>query len=156
MELKPLSKKAIPSALEKAKHYRLLNEPSAAESIIRDVLRVDPENQEALIVLVLSMADQFGRDYVVAKQHVDEVLSKLEGDYQREYYSGIVCERRGVAQLRGGAPGSAHNAYEWFHEAMGHYQAAEKASPSDNDDAILRWNTCLRLIERNRLEARES
>lgn len=46
-ELKPLSKKAIPRAIEKADRYRLLNEPSDAESICLDVLAVDPENQRA-------------------------------------------------------------------------------------------------------------
>ena len=32
-ELKPLSREAIPRALEKAERYRLLNEPAEAESI---------------------------------------------------------------------------------------------------------------------------
>ncbi len=155
MELKPLQREAIPSAIEKAKHYRLLNEPSGAESIIRDVLRVDPANQEALVVLVLAMADQFGRGYVVADQQVDDVLARIEKEYDKEYYTGIVCERRGVAQLRSEAPGAGHNAYEWLRDAMAHYESAEKLSASENDDAVLRWNTCARLIERNHLEPRE-
>ena len=51
-ELKPLSTEAIPAALEKAERYRLLNEPGEAESICLDVLKADPENQQALITLV--------------------------------------------------------------------------------------------------------
>ena len=42
-ELKPLSREAIPAALEKAMRYRLLNEPGAAESICHDVLRTDDQ-----------------------------------------------------------------------------------------------------------------
>jgi hypothetical protein len=49
-ELKPLSREAIPAALEKAYRYRLLNEPLEAESICRDILEADPENQEATVM----------------------------------------------------------------------------------------------------------
>ena len=44
-ELKPLSPDSIPNALEKAKHYRLLNEPWQAESIFRDILNIEPNHQ---------------------------------------------------------------------------------------------------------------
>ena len=60
-ELKPISKAGIQEALEKAELYRLLNEPSLAESICLDVLQTDPENQPALVVLLLPLTDQFGR-----------------------------------------------------------------------------------------------
>ena len=53
-ELKRLSEEAIPAALEKATRYRLLNEPAEAESICHDVLQIDPENQQALVVLLLA------------------------------------------------------------------------------------------------------
>ena len=49
-ELKPLSHEGIPAALEKAMRYRLLNEPGEAESICHDVLRIDPDNQQALVI----------------------------------------------------------------------------------------------------------
>src|SRR5437588_507742 len=57
-ELKTLTREAIPAALEKAVRYRLLNEPEQAESICEDVLRIDPENQEALATLVLALTDR--------------------------------------------------------------------------------------------------
>ena len=41
-ELKPLSQKPLPAALAKAERYRLLNEPSEAESICQDILAVEP------------------------------------------------------------------------------------------------------------------
>ena len=56
-ELKTLSTEAVPAALEKAEHYRLLNEPEEAESICQDVLAADPANQRALIVLLLARTD---------------------------------------------------------------------------------------------------
>jgi hypothetical protein len=61
-ELKRLSDEAIPAALEKALRYRLLNEPAEAESICHDVLRIDPENQQALVVLLLALTDPAGPD----------------------------------------------------------------------------------------------
>jgi hypothetical protein len=37
----------------------------------------------------------------------------------------------------------------WILEAMEWYRKAEAASPPGNDDAILRWNACIRFLERN-------
>src|SRR5262249_472382 len=53
--LKVLRTGAIPAALERAERYRLLNEPTQAESICLDILQVDPENQRALVQLLLSI-----------------------------------------------------------------------------------------------------
>ncbi len=44
-ELKPLLKTAVPAALEKANHYRLLNEAVEAESICLDIIEIEPDNQ---------------------------------------------------------------------------------------------------------------
>lgn len=153
-ELKPLSMDAIPAALEKAKHYRLLNEPAAAESICRDILRVKPSDQETLIVLALAMSDHFGHGYTVAHQNIKEVISQITDDYRRVYYCGVVWERRALAALKQGGPGSGFNAYECLREAMANYEEAESLRSSGNDESILRWNHCVRLIERNRLEPR--
>ena len=61
-ELKRLSEEAIPAALEKALRYRLLNEPAEAESICQDILRIDPENQQALVVLLLALTDRYTKE----------------------------------------------------------------------------------------------
>ena len=149
--LKPLSKEAIPAALEKAQHYRLLNEPAAAESICLDILTVDPENQQALIDIVLAMADRFGKDYAVGDTHVNEFLTRIKDEYARQYYTGIVYERRAKAILNK----DGVNAYETFLRAMECFERAEAIRPSGNDDAILRWNGCARIIKRNKLGPRE-
>lgn len=151
-ELKPLHHDAIPAALEKANRYRLLNEPGAAESIYLDILAIEPDNQEALKNIVLAMSDRFGKDYAVGDQRVTEYLTRISGDYERAYYSGIMYERRAKATLAKGGVG----AYELFRQAMECFEKAEAMRPAGNDDAILRWNGCARIIDRNRLEPIEA
>jgi hypothetical protein len=153
-ELKQLSADAIPAALEKALRYRLLNEPAEAESICHDVLRIDPENQQALVTLLLALTDRFGAGYAVGATQVQEVLSRLRDEYQRAYYAGIICERRAKAYLRRDHPGAGHDAYEFLREAMTWYEKAEALRPAKNDDALLHWNTCARLIMGNQLTPR--
>jgi hypothetical protein len=150
-ELKPLSSEAIPAALEKANRYRLLNEPGAAESIYLDILAVDPDNQEALINIVLAMSDRFQKDYAIGDARITEYLMRIHGDYERSYYTGIMYERRGKAVLARGGVG----AYELLRQAMDCFETAEAMRPPGYDDAILRWNGCARIITRNNLEPRD-
>ena len=150
-QLKKLAAESIPAALEKAGRYRLLNEPGEAESICLDVLNADPDNQEALVILLLALTDRFGRGYSVGTCDPREVLSRLQDSYHRAYYGGIIHERRAKARLHGGFN---HDAYEHLREAMTCYDEAESLSPPGNSDAILRWNACARMITSNRLEPR--
>ena len=154
-ELKKLSTDAIPGALQKAERYRLLNEPGEAESICLDVLETEPGNQSAIITLLLAITDRFSKGYGVSDTRAKELLARIDGDYERAYYSGILAERRAKAHLARGTPGCAHLAYESFREAMHWFEKAESVRPAGNDDALLRWNTCLRMIERNQLTARD-
>ena len=153
-ELKRLSQEAIPAALERALRYRLLNEPSEAESICHDVLEIDPENEEALVTLLLAITDRFGKGYGVGVVEAQEVLGRLRQEYDRAYYAGIICERRAKAQLSHGYPGASHDAYEFLREAMTWFEKAEALRPPANDDALLHWNTCARIIMRNQLAPR--
>ena len=153
-ELKPLSRDAIPSAIEKAMRYRLLNEPAEAESICLDILRTDPNNQQALVILVLALTDRFGKGYNVGDSQAQEIASRLRDDYERAYYTGIISERRAKAYLHQNSGGSSFNAYEKLTDAMRWYEKAESLRPPGNDDALLRWNTCARLIMQNKLVAR--
>jgi hypothetical protein len=153
-ELKPLSKEAIPAALEKAFRYRLLNEPAEAESICLDVLAVDSENQSALVILLLALTDRFAQGYALGVAQAQEVLGRLSSEYERLYYAGIICERRAKAQLSLSLPGSGYAAYEWLEEAMNWYEQAEAVRLEGNDDALLRWNACARIILQNNLAPR--
>jgi hypothetical protein len=147
--LRTLSAEAIPAALEKARCYRFLNEPTEAESICRDVLDVEPDNQEALITLLLALTDQFRREVEPQFSEARGLVPRLKSEYCRRYYEGIVCERRAKAHLDRGGPGSGTLAYEWLNTAMKHYDNALKLRLAGNDDAILRWNACARLLERH-------
>ena len=149
--LKSISRDAIPLALEKAERYRLLNEPAQAESICLDVLAVDPDNQEALVVLLLALTDQFRGGPVQCFTQAQAVVPKLSGPYERSYYSGIIWERRGHAQALMSGPGARAAAYDCIRQAMDCYEQAEPFRPPTNDDALLRYNHCLRLCERHQL-----
>lgn len=150
-ELKSLSRDAVPAALEKANRYRLLNEPGAAESIYLDILAVEPGNQEALKNIVLAMSDRFGKDYAVGDTHINDYVAQITDDYEKAYYTGIVYERRAKATLAKGGL----QAYELFTQAMEFFEKAEAAKPVGNDDSILRWNGCARIIARNKLRPHE-
>jgi tetratricopeptide (TPR) repeat protein len=153
-ELKRLHEEAIPAALAKALRYRMLGEPAQAESICHDVLLIDEDNQQALVILVLALTDRFGKGYSVGVTQAQDVLSRLHSEYERAYYAGIISERRAKAQLQHANPGSSHDAYEYLREAMAWYEKAEALRPPGTDDALLRWNTCARIIMGNRLEPR--
>ena len=150
-ELKAISQGAIQKALEKAERYRLLNEPEEAESICLDVLQVDPENQQALITLLLALTDQF--EMRLSASRPQELLPRLHGEYERAYYAGIICERRIRALLNQGSPGARYAAYDGLREAMEWYEKAEAIRSPGNDDAMLRWNACARLIMQHQLVA---
>ena len=147
-ELKKLAPGSTGRALRKVERYRLLNEPWEAESICRDVLELDPENQQAIVALLLSVTDQFRRDLTRAGE-ARSLLGRLDDEYQRLYYAGIIAERLGKAHLNRNAMGAAPIAYGLLREAMEWYDQAGRVRPTDNDDALLRWNTCARLLMRH-------
>lgn len=146
-DLKAISPDAIPEALSKAERYRLLHEAADAESICQDVLRIDAANQQALITLLLAITDQFD-DHVPAS-HALDLIPRLEGEYDRAYYEGVVWERAAKCQFRQSRFGAGAMVYEGLHRAMDLYESAEKVRPSANDDALLRWNACARLLMAN-------
>jgi hypothetical protein len=148
-ELKTLSAEAVPRALAKAERYRLLNEPGEAESICLDALAIEPDNQEALAMLLLALTDQFGDEAPNSLADARKTVTRLGDEYERAYYTGIVFERRAKAQLRHSTPGNGPRAYEWLREAMTWYEKAEEIRPAGNDDSVLRWNACARLIMRD-------
>ena len=116
-QLKSIPKAGIPEAIAKVELYRYLNEPEEAESICRDILSIDPLHQLARRFLGLAITDQ---------------------------YTGLLCERRAKAQLRAGHP--PHTLVPLFDRALRCFADAEKIRPAGNDDSILRWNRCVRLL----------
>jgi hypothetical protein len=151
MELRKISLESIPAALDKAKHYRLLQDPTNAESICRDVLDIDPSNQPATAQLILALTDQFDGGSALIND-AKTYAARLESDYDRSYFGGLICERAGKATIAGHRPGWQHEAYAWLRQAMQHFDRAENlADDPSNDDPILRWNACARLIQKHHL-----
>ena len=154
-EMKRITRAGVATALQKAERYRLLNEPSAAESICLDVLEVEPDNQAALVQLALARSDQFEDELSGAVERAREPLARVDDPYKRAYYHGIVCERRARAQLHLASPGGGAIAYDWLRRAMDFYEEAARLRPEGHDEALLRWNTCARIIQRHHLRPEE-
>jgi len=153
-ELKTLSKEAIPHALERIERYRLLNEPVVAVSICQDILQVDPKNQDALIGMILAITDQF-RDSTGARiNQALELIPGLKEEYNQNYYTGICYEREAKARLNRRYPGVEHDAYDLLHDAMSWFEKADELHPAGNEDAVLRWNSCARVIMEQNLTPR--
>lgn len=147
-DLKPLDADALPAALARAERYRLLGEPSEAESICLDVLAVDGTNQPARITLLLALTDQFD-EAAGAHKSARDLLNGLTSDYEQAYYAGIIAERRAKAQFKRAGAAVSAGVYDWLIEAMQHFERAEALRQHGNDDARLRWNACVRFIQRH-------
>ncbi|HEX4546337.1 MAG TPA: hypothetical protein VH110_08235 [Candidatus Acidoferrum sp.] len=144
-QLKSISKAGIPEGIAKAELYRYLNEPEEAESICRDILDVDADHQLARRMLGLAITDQFIGAATDRYAEGLSIFQSLRDPYERLYYSGLLHERRAKAQLLVGyAP---HILLPLVEEAMRCFGEAEKLRPAGNDDSILRWNRCVRLLE---------
>ena len=144
-ELKPISSSGIPEAISKVVHYRYLSQPAEAESICRDILAVDPDNQMAARLLGLVITDQFTGGRLDRYDEVERIFQNLADRYERLYYTGILNERRAKAQLAAGVP--PHSLLVLFERALRCYEEAGAIRPPADDDAILRWNRCVRLLQ---------
>lgn len=145
-KLKAISKTGIPEAISKAELYRYLNEPGEAESICRDILAVEPGNQAAQRLLGLAITDQFDGSSADRYSEAEAIFKGLTDQYERLYYGGLLHERRAKAQLRAGR--APHTLLVLFEEAMRCFEKAEAVRPEGNDDSILRWNRCARLLQK--------
>jgi hypothetical protein len=144
-KLKYISPAGIPEAITKVGLYRSLNEPEEAESICRDILAIEPRHQLALRLLGLALTDQFAGGASDRYREAEQSFQQLDDPYERHYYAGILYERRAKAQLNAGLP--PHTLQPLFEQALRSFSEAEKIRPVGNDDAILRWNRCVRLLQ---------
>jgi hypothetical protein len=148
-DLKPLTSDGVPAAIKRAEHYRLLGQPEQAESICLDVLEVEPDSQQALVLAILAITDQFTTSGSPGLRRARGYLEQLTDEYQRSYYAGIVSERAARAALTRAL--GRKTTYHGFREAMDWFEKAARVRPAGNDDAILRWNACVRTIRRHKL-----
>ena len=96
-------------------------------------------------MLGLAITDQFTGQHEDRYADAGSAFQRLGDAYERLYYSGLLCERRAKAQMRAGRP--PQMLASLFHEAMHYFEEAEKIHPRENDDAVLRWNRCARLLQ---------
>jgi hypothetical protein len=155
--IKPISPAGVATALEKAHRYRLLNDSIAAESICLDVLALEPSNRDALVTHVLAITDQFATGSMDDLQRAEAAVARLTDPYATAYYHGVICERWAKAVLQRATPRAHEMAHDWVEKALAFYATAEQRRPSGNDESILRWNTCVRMLERDpRIKPREA
>jgi len=151
LNLHDIHANSIELALDRARQYRSLMEPEMAESICLDILNVEEDNQQALVLYILSLSDQLRHPEKQAQiKVIQQSIEKLESEYRRYYYTGLLNERQ--ARFLLSQPMSRSFAYEYLIEALQFYQQAEQLRPENNDEAILRWNSCIRTIQKEKLE----
>ena len=151
-KLKSISQAGIGTAIAKAERYRYLNEPEEAESICRDILAVDPNHQLAKRILGLAITDQFSggvNDRVTEASSVFDSLEERRTTYNsgsQQYATDSTTE---VASLSARGMRLARLDYEppAKGEPLLVTPDAEKIRAAGNDEAILRWNRCVRLLE---------
>ncbi len=147
MEIKPITSAGLAAALQKAHRYRVLNDSIAAESICLDVLAIEPGNVEAIVMHVLAITDQFPAGRTADLRRAEEGVHDLTDAYRNAYYHGVICERWAKGLIQRGAPRAGEVAHTWITKALGWYEKAEGMRPAGNDEAILRWNTCVRMLQ---------
>ena len=144
-KLKMISKNGIAQAISKGELYRYLAEPEETESICRDILAVEGDNQAALRMLGLAISDQLSGGRLDRWSEAESVFQSLTDPYERFYYTGLLHERRAKAQVRAGQP--LRTLVPLIENAMLCFEQAEKIRPPNNDEALLRWNRCVRLLQ---------
>ena len=142
--LKRILPSGVEAALQKADKYRELGQPAEAESICRDVLAVDADHQLALRILGLALTDQFDPSGGGRFAESAQTFARLRDPYERAFYGGLACERQAKAQLASDLPPASVRPL--FDEALARYAEAEAIRPPGNDDSILRWNSCVRML----------
>ncbi len=148
-QLKTITKGGIAAALLKGHRYRVLNDSVAAESICLDVLAIEPDNVEALTMHVLAITDQFSSGQANDLARAGIAVDRLTDAYRNAYYHGVICERWAWSVLQRSPPRAGEMAYDWVEKALVWYAKAESLRAAGNDESILRWNTCVRLLQRD-------
>src|SRR6202167_1316686 len=143
-KIKRISTAGIAAAIAKAERYRSLNEREEAESICRDILAIEPQHQLAVRLLGLALTDQFTGRGADRYREAEAIFLELKDADEGLSYPGILHERPAKAQLKAGQLPRSLSAL--FEHALHSFAEAEKIRPAGNDDAILRWNRCVRLL----------
>jgi hypothetical protein len=148
LELKPLPGGDLAEALALAERCRTSGEPEEAESVCLDVLDANPQDERALVLLLLVRTDLLERGLPGAVDRARELLPRMASEFDRAYYGGVICERQAKYLLRQRGKRTGFVAYDWFRYAMEEYEAAMALEP-ERQEPVLRWNACARTLMRN-------
>jgi hypothetical protein len=153
MKYQIISQKSIPTVLKKARQYRALLEPDLAISICLDVFAIEPTNQDALVIYMLALTDVYSHQNIKPQpEKILKTIAQFESEFHQVYYQGIFLERKARAMLKSSMSHSF--AYEGLMEALELYQQAQKIAPEQCADPILRHNSILRTIDKEKLTPR--
>ena len=95
-------------------------------------------------MLILSMTDQF--EETLSGRLAQQLLPRLAGDYEKNYFAGIISERLGRAYMKNQGHGFSFEAYDCLREAMTCFEKAQDLRRAGEEEAIFRWNTCARTL----------
>ncbi len=112
------------------------------------MLEVDPDNERALELLILSRTDMLEHGLPGAVERAREALGRLRTAFDRAYFGGVICERQARYLLRQRGRRTGFVAYDWLRLAMEEYETAQR-EVQDRAEPVVRYNACVRLIERN-------
>ena len=129
-------------------YYSTVQVDKASTQLDR-ALVLEPENTEAIVTHVLAITDQFGSGRAEDLRRAGIAVVRLSDAYKHAYYNGIICERWAKSILERAMPRAHEMAFEWIDKALGWYEKAERLRVPGNDEAILRWNTCVRMLQRD-------
>ncbi|MCH2169780.1 hypothetical protein MK489_03265 [Myxococcota bacterium] len=149
MEIKTLGADQISTALALAERCRSGGQAETAESICTDILEVDPDNTRAIELLLWARVDLLGEGRHGGVERAQEALALVKSDFDRRYLEGVICERQARFLIGKRGRHSSRVAYDWFRHAMDAFEEASRIEPG-RPEASLRWNACLRSIERDR------
>jgi len=147
--IKPLPRSDVAAVLSRADKCRAAGESDVAESMCLDALELEPDNQAALVVLLLARTDLIDRGMSRGVERAREVLPRLTAAYDQAYYAGLICERQARYMLSQRGSRSGAIAWEWFQFALEHYEDASRIDP-EKLEPVLRSNACTRLVAGNR------
>ena len=97
MEYHLIHKDTIDTVLDKARQYRSLREPDLAISICIDVFAVDSDNQDALVIYILALTDQYSHQHAkVQPKKIVEFIAKLKSEFHRICDIGFLSNARAL------------------------------------------------------------
>ena len=148
MELKTLEKADLDAALATAQASWSEMRADDVESICLDILEADPENQNALELLLRSRIELLKKGLPQGVAHAEELIPRLESDFDKAFFSGMLREGQARYLIEKRGKQSSNVAYSWFRHAMDNFEEAHSKDPG-RIEAQLHWNACLRTLKNN-------